>query len=253
MSRPSQTERIVTLETRQDEVMRLLKDIHEELKQLKKDQDEVKESLTKWKGIGAGIAIAVSLVWSVAVGIWQLFSSLKVNQCRERSNKGEFGQGVKIDPVSCVMMATGAFKALKGAIGAGKDLQDMTGQLATWGKAFSDFTNLEEREKNPPFWKKTFKGSDEETALEIFANKKKMEQMRSEIKEHITWHYGKSAWDEVLQIEASMRKRRKDELYRKQQQIDTAINFAIGAVLFAISGGLLFLFFYIWGTMQGRW
>ena len=62
-----------------------------------------------------------------------------------------------MDPVSCVMMATGAFKALKGAIGAGKDLQDMTSQLATWGKAFSDFTNLEEREKNPPFWKKTFK------------------------------------------------------------------------------------------------
>lgn len=151
------------------------------------------------------------------------------------------------------MMATGAFKALKGAIGAGKDLQDMTGQLATWGKAFSDFTNIEEREKNPPFWKKTFKGSDEETALEIFANKKKMEQMRSEIKEHITWHYGKSAWDEVLQIEASMRKRRKDELYRKQAQVDAVINFAIGAVIFAVSGGLLFLFFYIWGKMQGRW
>lgn len=150
-------------------------------------------------------------------------------------------------------MATGAFKGLKAAIGAGKDIQEMTGQLANWGKAFSDFTNLEEREKNPPFWKKTFKGSDEETALEIFANKKKMEQMRSEIKEHITWHYGKSAWDEVLQIEAQMRKRRKDELYRKQAQVDSLINFAIGAVIFMVSGGLLFIFFYIWGQMQGRW
>ena len=158
-----------------------------------------------------------------------------------------------MDPISCVAMATGAFKGLKAAIGAGKDIQEMTGQLANWGKAFSDFTNLEEREKNPPFWKKTFKGSDEETALEIFANKKKMEQMRAEIKEHITWHYGKSAWDEVLAIEASMRKRRKDELYRKQQQVDTAINFAIGAIIFAVSGGLLFLFFYIWGKYQGRW
>jgi len=150
-------------------------------------------------------------------------------------------------------MATGAFKGLKAAIGAGKDLQEMTGQLANWGKAFSDFTNIEEREKNPPFWKKTFKGSDEETALEIFANKKKMEQMRAEIKEHITWHYGKSAWDEVLQIEASMRKRRKEELYRKQAQIDSLINFAIGALIFALSGGILFIAFYIWGKMQGRW
>ena len=158
-----------------------------------------------------------------------------------------------IDPISAVGLATSAFNAIKHGISVGRDIQDMTGQLSQWGKAFSDFTNLEEREKNPPFWKKTFKGSDEETALEIFANKKKMEQMRSEIKEHITWHYGKSAWDEVLAIEASMRKRRKDELYRKQAQIDAAINFAIGAVLFSISAGLLFLFFYIWGTYQGRW
>ena len=158
-----------------------------------------------------------------------------------------------MDPVSCVALATGAFKALKGAIGAGKDLQEMTGQLSQWGKAFSDFSNLEEREKNPPWWKQTFKGSDEETALEIFANKKKMEHMRAEIKEHITWHYGKSAWDEVLAIEAQMRKRRKDELYRKQAQMDSLINFAIGALIFVLSGGILFIAFYVWDKWQGRW
>jgi len=114
----------------------------------------------------------------------------------------------------------------------------MTGQLANWGKAFSDFTNIEEREKNPPFWKKTFRGSDEETALEIFANKKKMEQMREEIKDHISWNYGPSAWKEVLSIEARMRKQRKDELYRKQEQVDALINFAIGFVIFGV--GLLY-------------
>tara|TARA_R100001443_G_scaffold3451_4_gene10758 strand:+ start:369 stop:845 length:477 start_codon:yes stop_codon:yes gene_type:complete len=158
-----------------------------------------------------------------------------------------------MDPVSCVMMASGAFKALKGAIGAGKDLQDMTGQLANWGKAFSDFTNLEEREKNPPWWKQTFKGSDEETALEIFANKKKMEQMRAEIKDHISWNYGPSAWEEVLQIEAKMRRQRKEELYKKQERVDAIINFGIGGVIFILGGGLLLLVFYFIGKQQGRW
>jgi len=158
-----------------------------------------------------------------------------------------------MDPISCVALATGSFKALKAAIGAGKDLQDMTGQLANWGKAFSDFTNLEEREKNPPFWKKTFKGSDEETALEIFAQKKKMEQMRAEIKDHISWNYGPSAWKEVLAIEARMRKQRKDELYRKQEQVDALINFAIGFVIFGIGAVLLCGLFYFWGSKQGRW
>jgi GrpB-like predicted nucleotidyltransferase (UPF0157 family) len=144
-------------------------------------------------------------------------------------------------------------KALKGAIGAGRDLQDMTGQLANWGKAFSDFTNLEEREKNPPWWKQTFKGSDEETALEIFANKKKMEQMRQEIKDHISWNYGPSAWEEVLQIEAKMRRQRKEELYKKQERIDAIINFSIGGVIFILGGGLLLLVFYFIGKQQGRW
>jgi len=158
-----------------------------------------------------------------------------------------------MDPVSCVALATGAFKALKGAVSAGRDFQDMTSQLSTWGKAFSDFNEIEKREKDPPFWKKTFRGSDEETAIEIFANKKKMEQMRAEIKDHISWNYGPSAWKEVLAIEARMRKQRKDELYRKQEQIDAAINFAIGAVIFVLSGGILFIAFYFLGKWQGRW
>jgi len=158
-----------------------------------------------------------------------------------------------MDPVSCVMMASGAFKALKGAIGAGKDLQDMTSQLSQWGKAFSDFTNLEERQKNPPWWKKTFKGSDEETAIEIFAQKKKMEHMREEIKNHISWNYGPAAWKEVLQIEARMRKARKDELYRKQEMVDNAINIIIGVILFSISATILFFIFWLIVKSQGRW
>lgn len=158
-----------------------------------------------------------------------------------------------MDPISCVAMATGAFKGLKAAIAAGRDIQDMTGQLANWGKAFSDFTNLEERQKNPPFWQKTFKGSDEETALEIFANKKKMEQMRKEIKDHISWHYGPSAWEEVLQIEAQMRKVRKEELYKKQERIDNLINWTVGLVIFAAGASVLTLIFYLIGKSQGRW
>jgi len=158
-----------------------------------------------------------------------------------------------MDPVSCVALATGSFKAIKAAIGAGKDLQEMSGQLAQWGKAFSDFTQLEEREKNPPFWKKTFRGSDEESAILIWNNKRKFEEMRQSIKDEISFVYGPSAWKEVLAIEAQMRKQRKDELYRKQEQVDAAINFAIGAVLFLLSGGILFIAFYFLGKWQGRW
>jgi hypothetical protein len=158
-----------------------------------------------------------------------------------------------IDPISCVALASGAFKSLKGLVSAGRDLQDCSSQLVSWGRAMSDFSNCEEREKNPPFWKKTFRGSDESVALEIFAQKKKMESMRAEMKEIITWHYGKSGYEELLQIEAQMRRKRKDEVYKKQQQIDNLINFAIGTVIFGIGAAVLFGIFYLWGSRQGRW
>ena len=78
-----------------------------------------------------------------------------------------------------------------------------------------------------------------------------MEQMRAEIKDHISWTYGPSAWKEVLQIEAEMRRKRKQELYRKQEQVDAMINFAIGATIFVISGGHFICYFLLFGQMAG--
>jgi hypothetical protein len=161
-----------------------------------------------------------------------------------------------MDPVTisgCVALATGSFKALKGAISAGKDLADCANQLNQWGKACSDFSMLQQREENPPFWKKTFRGSDEESAILLWNNERKFKEMRESLKNEISFVYGPSAWKEVLAIEAQQRKRRKDELYRKQEQVDAAINFAIGAFIFAISGGILFILFYFLGKYQGRW
>ena len=73
------------------------------------------------------------------------------------------------------------------------------------------------------------------------------------MKEFVTWHYGKSGYEELLQIEAQMRKKQREEVYKKQQQIDAAINFAIGAVIFSIGAAILFGLFYFWGSKQGRW
>ena len=46
----------------------------DEIKSMREEMHEVRTSLTKWKGIGAGIAIAVSLIWTAGLAIWGLFS-----------------------------------------------------------------------------------------------------------------------------------------------------------------------------------
>jgi hypothetical protein len=156
-----------------------------------------------------------------------------------------------IDPITAVGIATSAFNAIKNGIAVGRDLQDMTGQLSQWGKAISDFNYAEEKSKNPPWY--SFKGSDQETALQLFAQKRKMEEMRKEIKNFISWHYGPSAWDEVLSIEAKMRKQRKEELYRKEELKRKIIEWVFGILIFVVAAIMLGGLFYLVGVKQGRW
>ena len=52
-----------------------------------------------------------------------------------------------IDPVTAVGLATSAFNILKQGISAGKDIQEMSGTLAKWGAAFSDFQYAEDKTK----------------------------------------------------------------------------------------------------------
>ena len=157
-----------------------------------------------------------------------------------------------IDPVTAVGLATSAFNAIKHGISVGRDIQDMTSQLSKWGQAFSDFNYAEEKTKNPPIWKSLGTGQDN-TAIEIFAHRKKMEEMRKQIKDHISFVYGPSAWEEVLQIEAQMRKIRKEEAYRKQEMQETIISWIVGILAFLCGATILFVLIYIVGKNQGRW
>ena len=156
-----------------------------------------------------------------------------------------------IDPITAVGLATSAFNILKQGISAGKDIQEMSGTLAKWGSAFSDFSYAEDKAKNPPFYKMMSDNSS--NAIEIFAQKKKMQQMRKEIKDHISWTYGPSAWDEVLTIEAEMRRIRKEEAYKKQEFIDNAINGILGTVIFLIAALGVGTAMYYLGKHQGKW
>ena len=156
-----------------------------------------------------------------------------------------------IDPLTAVGLATSAFNAIKQGIGVGRNIQDMTSQLSQWGKAFADFKYAEDKSKNPPWYK--FGGSDEETAIQIFAQKKKMESMREEIKNFISWHYGPSAWEEVLHIEAQMRKKRKEEVYRKEEMKRKIIEWIAAIFAIVLVGGTLAFVVWLAGKQQGRW
>ena len=149
-----------------------------------------------------------------------------------------------IDPITAIAGATAAFNTLKKGIQGGKDLQDMGGTMAKWAGAVADLDFADKQNQKPP-WYKALGGGVEAQAMEIFAAKQKAASMRAELKDFISVVYGPSKWQEILEIEAKLRKQKREHEYRQMEIKQTIIEWATGILLFIISVGLLFGFVWI--------
>ena len=149
-----------------------------------------------------------------------------------------------IDPITAIAGATAAFNTLKKGIQVGKDLQDMGGTMAKWAGAVADLDFADKQNQKPP-WYKALGGGVEAQAMEIFAAKQKAASMRAELKDYISVVYGPSKWQEILEIEAKLRKQKREHEYRQMEIKQTIIEWATGILLFIISVGLLFGFVWI--------
>ena len=149
-----------------------------------------------------------------------------------------------MDPVTIISGATVAFNALKKGFAIGKDLQDMSSQLTNWAGHMSDLGQAEKQVKNPPWWK-TLGGSVEAEAMEVFAAKRKAEQMRKELKDYISFTMGPSAWDELVATEAKIRKQKKEQEYRKAEMQEAIITWTISGLLLTIGFGIFGFILYM--------
>ena len=156
----------------------------------------------------------------------------------------EFFGSRLVDPVTRISGATVAFNALKKGFAIGKDLQDMSSQLTQWAGHMSDLGKAEKQVKNPPWWK-TLGGSVEAEAMEVFAAKRKAEQMRKELKDYISFTMGPSAWDELVATEAKIRKQKKEQEYRKAEIQEAIITWTVTSLLLALGFGILGFILYM--------
>jgi hypothetical protein len=150
-----------------------------------------------------------------------------------------------MDPVTIIGGATVAFNALKKGFQVGKDLQDMSGQLTQWAGAMSDLSFMEQKNKNPPWWKALNGQSVEAEALEIFTAKRKAEAMRQELKDWISFSMGPSAWDELVATEGRIRKQKKEQEYRKAEMIEAIITWSVTGLLLVSGIGAIILIAWI--------
>lgn len=123
-----------------------------------------------------------------------------------------------IDPVTAIAAATAAFNGAKKLVEAGRDIEDVAGQLGKWFSAASDITRAEEDAKKPSLFKKIAnRESVEEEALNAMVAKKKLKDQEDQLREMILWSYGQEAYVEMMQMRKQIRAKREKEVYKKQR------------------------------------
>ena len=144
-----------------------------------------------------------------------------------------------MDPVTAIGVATTAFNAIKKGFQVGRDVESMSKDLGRWMGAIQDVKEGHNKKKNRIF------GSVEEEALETFAIKKKAIAMENELRNFVNLSYGPNAWNEVLRIQADIRKQKKEaieEAKRKQAQMIENIILGVFVVFFlGAVGAILYL------------
>ena len=145
-----------------------------------------------------------------------------------------------VDPITAFGVATTAFNAIKKGFEMGREVESMYGDIGRWMTS-CETVNKEAKKA------KTAGMSVEEEALEIFAHKKKIAAMEQELRTFVNMSHGPNAWNEVLRIQAEIRKKRKQAIIaakKKQEQIIMWTLVGLGSVC-----SLWVVFYVIWKAM----
>ena len=145
-----------------------------------------------------------------------------------------------IDPITAIAAATSAFNIIKKGFEVGRDIEGMYGDMGRWMGAVSDIDQAEKMNRNPPLFKKIFSGSSIEEEA-----KKKAEAMELELRQYVNMVHGPESWNEIVALQAQIRKDRKAQIYaqqEKQRQVLNAIGIIILSAIFFCA--VTFIFYY---------
>ena len=147
-----------------------------------------------------------------------------------------------VDPITAITAATAAFNIIKKGFDMGRDIESMYSDMGKWMGAVADIRHADQMVKNPSVFKKLFNGSSiEQEAMDVFAAKKKAEEMENELRTYVNLVYGPNSWADIIKLQAKIRKDRQEQIYAQQELRRNILNM-IGIVLGAIVGIIAFNF-----------
>ena len=135
-----------------------------------------------------------------------------------------------MDPVTAISAATAAFTTIKKGFELGREVESMYGDIGRWMTATQVIkdTHTSAKSKGKKY------GSVEEEALETFGALKKAKAMEDELRNWLIATHGMNAWNDLLRIQASIRKARQEEARRKKEEFELMLKWVIGSMIFVI-------------------
>lgn len=141
-----------------------------------------------------------------------------------------------MDPATAIAVATTSFAVIKKGFSLSKDVHTMASDIGKFMDSIDAINNTHKEEKKKKY------GSVSEEALHTFSAKKKAEKMQNELRNFLIAHYGMNAWNDVLRIQAQIRKSRIAEKERKARQMKLIAEIMFAVIMVALGLGMLFWF-----------
>tara|TARA_B100000902_G_C27279897_1_gene901082 strand:- start:43 stop:483 length:441 start_codon:yes stop_codon:yes gene_type:complete len=140
-----------------------------------------------------------------------------------------------MDPISAIAIATSSFAALKKGFSLSKDVYTMANDIGKFMDAIDSVKNVHKEEKKKY-------GSVGEEALKSFVAHKKAQEMENELRNFLIANYGFNAWQDVLRIQAKIRKERIAMRERRRRQIQQAVEIAFLILVGCVGLAGIYLF-----------
>ena len=147
-----------------------------------------------------------------------------------------------MDPISLFMAATAAFNTVKKLVEAGREVEDVLGQIGAWMGKVSELNALDN--KKPSIFKRIGGGkSIEQEAMEQLQRREAVRKQHLELMSMVKLRYGPQAFEELLQMQRQIKLKRERALIHQAQRRKDVVMYILAACVLA--GGLWALYFII--------
>ena len=159
-----------------------------------------------------------------------------------------------MDPISIFMAATAAFNTVKKLVEAGREVEDVLGQIGAWMGKASELAELDN--KKPSIFKRIGSGkSVEQEAMEQLQRREAIRKQHLELMSMVKMAYGPQAFDDLMHMQRQIKlKRERERIFQAQRRRDV-IGYIFVAIVFALAGWVIWLMISTaleWKTNGGR-